>query len=125
MSNIDGIGNTQIKSIKNFFLNKINLKILVELKKNLLIRSVAQANKEGPLKNKTFMLTGKLKGMSRAEAKSLIEQNSGKIISNVSNKLNYLIIGEKPTNKKIISAKDLKINVITQEEWLAMLNKAG
>ena len=125
LSNIDGIGNTQIKSIKNFFLNKINLKILVELKKNLLIRSVAQANKEGPLKNKTFMLTGKLKGMSRAEAKSLIEQNSGKIISNVSNKLNYLIIGEKPTNKKIISAKDLKINVITQEEWLAMLNKAG
>ena len=49
----------------------------------------------GPLKNKTFMLTGKLENMSRAEAKSLIEKNSGSIVSNVSKKLNYLIIGNK------------------------------
>ena len=41
---------------------------------------------DGILKNKTFMLTGKLDGISRAEAKSLIEQNSGKIISNVNQK---------------------------------------
>ena len=52
------------------------------------------------LKNKTFMLTGKLQGMSRAEAKSLIEQNSGKIISNVNKKLDYLIIGEQAYNEK-------------------------
>ena len=125
LSNIDGIGDTQIKSIKNFFLNQTNLEVLSELKRNLSIKSVVQANKNGLLKNKTFMLTGKLEGMSRAEAKSLIEQNSGKIISNVSSKLDYLIIGKKPTNKKIILAKDLKINVITQKEWLAMLNKTG
>ena len=48
-------------------------------------------NKDGPLANKTFMLTGKLDGISRAEAKSLIEENSGSIISNVSKKLDYLI----------------------------------
>ena len=47
------------------------------------------------------MLTGKLDRMSRAEAKSLIEQNSGSIISNVSKKLDYLIVGEKPTKRKI------------------------
>ena len=47
------------------------------------------------------MLTGKLKGISRAEAKSLIEENSGSIISNVSKKLDYLIIGEKPTKEKL------------------------
>ena len=46
------------------------------------------------------MITGKLEGMSRAEAKSLIEENSGSIISNVSKKLDYLIIGEKPTKEK-------------------------
>ena len=40
------------------------------------------------------------------EAKSLVEQNSGKIISNVNNKLNYLIIGDKPTNKKVQKAKE-------------------
>mgnify|MGYP001942514878 FL=1 len=71
------------------------------------------------------MLTGKLQGMSRAEAKSLIEKNSGKIISNVNKKLDYLIIGEKPTMKKVNNAKELNIKVITQDEWIKMLNMAS
>ena len=75
------------------------------------------------LKNKTFMLTGKLQGISRAEAKSLIEQNSGKIISNINKKLNYLVTGEKPTKKKVNNAKELNINIITQGELMGMLNK--
>jgi DNA ligase (NAD+) len=71
------------------------------------------------------MLTGKLDGISRAEAKSLIEQNSGKIISNVSKKLDFLIIGEKPTIKKVNNAKELNINVINQDEWMKILNKTS
>ncbi len=121
--NIDGIGETQIESIKNFFLNKTNLIVLSELIKVLTIVDIEQVNKNGLLNNKTFMLTGKLNRMSRAEAKSLIEQNSGKIINNVNKKLDYLIIGEKPTAKKVNNAKDLNINVITQVEWLKMLGK--
>ena len=68
------------------------------------------------------MLTGKLEGMSRAEAKSLIEQNSGSIVSNVSKKLNYLIIGSKPTKKKVDNAKELNVKILSQKEWLKMLN---
>jgi DNA ligase (NAD+) len=125
LSNIDGIGITQIQSIKKFFLNKTNLKVLSELEKNLLIKDVILINNNGLLKNKTFMLTGKLNGISRAEAKSLIEQNSGKIISNVNKKLDYLIAGDKPTVKKINTAKDWNIKVINQVEWLKMLNKSS
>ena len=125
LCNIDGIGETQIRSIKNFFLNKTNLEVLSELNKNLIIVNVTQFNDNGLLKNKTFMLTGKLNGISRAEAKSLIEKNSGKIISNVNKKLDYLIIGKKPTFKKVNRAKDLNINVINQDEWMKMLNKAS
>ena len=125
LSNIDGIGETQIKSIKNFFSNKVNLEVLSDLKKILKINNVVSTNKAGPLKNKTFMLTGKLQGMSRAEAKSLIEQNSGKIISNVNKKLDFLVIGEKPTIKKVNNAKELKITIITQDEWIKMLNKTS
>jgi DNA ligase (NAD+) len=69
------------------------------------------------------MLTGKLNGISRAEAKSLIEQNSGKIISNVHKKLDYLITGEKPTIKKVNTATELNIQVINQKELMEMLNK--
>ena len=122
LKNIDGIGDTQIKSIVNFFLNETNQKFLIELKELLEITDSAQLNQSGLLKNKTFMFTGKLEGMSRAEAKSIIEENSGKILSNVNKKLDYLIIGEKPTTKKINLAKELNIKLINQKEWLRMLN---
>ena len=64
--NIDGIGETQINSIKNFFSNKINLSVLKELEKILNINKSTE-KKNGLLKNKTFMLTGKL--MELAEPK--------------------------------------------------------
>ena len=121
--NIDGIGETQLNSIKNFFLNEVNLKILNQLEKKIFIINASRESKNGLLKNQTFLITGKLNGMSRAEIKSLIEKNSGTTVSSVSKKLNYLIVGEKPTKKKIISAKEYKINIIDQSQFLNMLNK--
>jgi DNA ligase (NAD+) len=123
LSNIDGIGNTQIQSIKKFFLNQTNKKVLSELEKKIKVEDSVKINDRGLLKNKTFMLTGKLNGVSRAEAKSLIEKNSGKIINNVNKKLDYLITGEKATKKKIDMAKELNIKVIDQKELMKMLNK--
>ena len=123
--NIDGIGEVQIKSIKNFFSNKVNINILDELNKILNIKNAISEKKNRLLKNQTFMITGKLNGMSRAEAKSLIEENSGTTVSSVSKKLDYLIIGEKPTSKKIVTAKELKINIIDQDQFLKMLNKTS
>ena len=123
--NIDGIGETQINSIKEFFKNDTNLKVINELNKCLKVNEVKFIKKTGSLANKTFMLTGKLDGISRAEAKSLIESNSGSIVSNVSKKLNYLIIGDKPTKRKIDSAQELKIKILNQKEWIKMLNKRG
>ena len=123
--NIDGIGETQINSIKNFFENKINIKIIKELNEILKIQKNAEIKKDGILADKSFLLTGKLDGMSRAEAKSLIEQNSGSIISNVSKKLDYLIIGEKPTKRKVDAAKELKIKILNQKDFLKILNKTS
>ena len=121
--NIDGIGETQINSLKKFFLNKTNLKVISDLQKILKIKNTKENKKDGILNNKTFMFTGKLQGISRAEAKSLIEKNSGTIISNVSKKLDYLIIGEKPTKHKVDTAKELKIKILKQSEWFNLLNK--
>ena len=123
--NIDGIGDTQINSIKSFFSNNTNLKILKELIELVNITDANPSKSNGLFSNKTFMLTGKLEGISRAEAKSLIEENSGSIVSNVSKKLDYLIIGEKPTKRKIDAAKDLKVKILSQDEWLNMLNKTS
>ena len=123
--NIDGIGETQVSSLKNFFSNETNVKVLNELGKILSIQNVAVTKLNGLLKNKSFLVTGKLNGISRAEVKSLIEENSGSTVSAVSNKLNYLIIGEKPTKRKVESAKELKIKIINQDQFLKMLNKTG
>ena len=116
--------------IGNIFVNKtlINAIAIIKLaaakvhKKDKQIEAkicdaIVKASKE--------IVTGKLDGISRAEAKSLIEQNSGSIISNVSKKLNYLIVGEKPTKRKIESAKELQIKILNQVDWLKMLNKRG
>ena len=123
--NIDGIGDTQITSIKSFFANKINVQVLSELGNILVIKNVEVLQKNGLLKNKSFLVTGKLNGISRAEVKSLIEENSGNTVSSVSNKLDYLITGEKPTKRKVDSAKQLKIKIISQFEFLKMLNKTS
>tara|TARA_B100001287_G_scaffold253975_1_gene237062 strand:- start:300 stop:2087 length:1788 start_codon:yes stop_codon:yes gene_type:complete len=121
--NIDGIGETQIKSIRDFFLNETNMRVINELNKILNIKKRVEVKKDGLLAYKTFMFTGKLDGMSRAEAKSLIELNSGTIVSNVSKKLDYLIIGEKPTKRKVDIAKELKVKILSQNELNKLLKK--
>ena len=55
------------------------------------------------------MLTGKLNGISRAEAKSIIEKNSGSIISNVSKKLDFLLLERNQQRKKLIELKNLML----------------
>jgi DNA ligase (NAD+) len=122
---IDGIGETQLKSVRNFFDNKVNLNILNELRKILFVKDVTTKDKKGILSDKTFMVTGKLNGISRAEIKSLIEENSGTSVSTVNKKLNYLIIGDKPTKKKIDKAKELQITILNQNEFLKILNKTS
>ena len=119
--NIDGIGETQINSLKKFFENKSNYKIIEKLSSILNISDL-KLNKNGKLLNNSFMFTGKLSNMSRAEAKSLIEENSGSVVSSVNKKLKYLIIGDKPTNRKVEQAKELGIKILSEKEWLNLLN---
>ena len=120
--NIDGIGDTQINSLKMFFKEKVNLDVILNLTGSLDIQSFKENNSSGKLKGQVFMFTGKLNNISRAEAKSLIEGNGGKIVSNVTKKLDYLVIGEKPTNKKVDLAKRNKIKIIDQKTLDKMLN---
>jgi len=119
--NIDGIGETQISSIKSFFKNNTNLNVLNNLYKLLEVKDSKSQKNDGIFNNKTFMFTGKLSNMSRSEAKSIIEQNSGSIVSNVTKKLDFLIVGDKPTNRKVEAAKNLKVKILDQSSWIKML----
>ncbi len=119
--NIDGIGEIQISSIKKFFSLTENLKVVKELSTYLDIQN-EYTNNSGKLKNLSFMITGKLENLSRAEVKSIIEKNSGKMLSSVNKKLDYLIVGEKPTVKKVNQASELGIKIINQKQLNSLLN---
>ena len=67
------------------------------------------------------MFTGKLNDISRAEAKSIVENNGGKIVSNVSKKLDYLIAGEKPTSRKVKMANNLRVKILNQSKELLLI----
>ena len=99
----------------------MNYSVFAKLSSILTISDL-KLNKNGKFLNETFMFTGKLSGISRAEAKSLIEKNSGTVVSSVNKKLKYLIIGEKPTNRKVEQAKNLGIKILSQKNWLDLLN---
>ncbi len=117
LSNIDGIGDTQISSLKNFFKNKLNLRVVSSLIKILIFEKNVVKKTEGVFSNKILMFTGKLNNISRAEAKSIVENNGGKIVSNVSKKLDYLVAGEKPTSRKVQMANDLKVKILNQVDF--------
>ena len=120
---LDGIGETQIDAIDNFFSNKINIKITKNLSNNLDIISYSIKSKNGKFSNKKIMFTGGFQNMSRSEAKSIAENNGGKVLGSLSKKLDYLIVGDsKPTKKKVDQAKELKIRIIFEKEWNKILN---
>ena len=124
LDDLDGIGDTQIKSIEDFFSNPKNSEIVHSLMSVLKIKNFQKVVKTGKLSNKNIMFTGGFEKMSRSEAKALAEENGAKILGSVSKKLDYLVIGNsKPTKKKIEKAKELKIGLMTEESWYNLLNR--
>ena len=124
LEDLDGIGNTQIKSIEGFFSNNKNSKIIQSLISVLDIKDFKKKNKKGKFSNKNIMFTGGFDKMSRSEAKSLAEDNGAKILGSVTKKLDYLVIGNsKPTKKKIDKAKELRVKIMTESDWYKTLNR--
>jgi DNA ligase (NAD+) len=120
---LDGIGETQIQSIENFFLNKTNTKIIENLINKLNFKDYVTQNSDGKFSNKKLMFTGGFKDMSRSEAKEVAENNGGKVLGSISKKLDYLVVGEsKPTKSKIEKAKQLNIKIILEKDWNKILN---
>ena len=120
---LDGIGETQVQSIDNFFSNETNSKIIKEIINKLEVNDYKLKNNKGKFSNKKLMFTGGFKNMSRSEAKSIAENNGGKVLGSISKKLDILVVGySKPTKRKIELAKKLKIKIILEKDWNKILN---
>ena len=100
---LDGIGETQINSLKTFFSNSTNVKIVKDLIVELKIDEYKIVKSNGIFSNKKIMFTGGFENISRSEAKIIAENNGGKVLGTISKKLDYLVVGNsKPTKKKLI-----------------------
>ena len=75
------------------------------------------------LNDKTFVITGSLKNMTRTDVKGLIERNGGRVTSSVSKKTSYLLAGDNP-GSKIKKADNIGVSIITEEQ-LSDLIKNG
>ena len=120
---LDGIGETQIESIDIFFLNSTNIKIVEELIGKLKIANYKNQSIDGKFSDKKLMFTGGFENMSRSEAKTIAENNGGKVLGSISKKLDFLVVGNnKPTKKKIEQAKEFNIKIIFEKEWNKILD---
>ena len=116
------IGPKVALSIQNWFSNPALKKEVENLQKlGVQIESSTKRAQSGALSGSGFLITGTLP-VSRDEAKDLIEQNGGKMLSSVSSKLNYLIVGDDP-GSKLKKAQDLGVEILDWDQFLKLLNR--
>ena len=118
LTNIPDIGGIIAKSIKEYFDNTDNMKIIDELKElginmNYLGKKI---EKNDNFFSKTFVLTGSLELFTRDEAKDIIESLGGKTVDSVSKKTSVVIVGANP-GSKYTKAKELGIEIWSEEEF--------
>ena len=118
LENIDGLGEKVINSFINYFSNEGNVKESFAILDIIKIEEI-ESNYESL--NKSILFTGTLKKMSRDRAKELAKKKGYKIASNVSKNLDILVYGEK-SGSKLKKAKDLKINILNEKNFLNLIN---
>ena len=120
---IDGFGSVMAQSLENYFSLESTKQLIAELKDlGLKMKPSEQKISGGVFEGKTFVLTGTLPTMTRSEASKIIEQNGGKTSSSVSKKTSYVLAGEE-AGSKLTKAQKLGIEVISEEQFLSMINK--
>lgn len=120
---IEGFGGVMAKSLADYFALDGTRDLIRQFKElGLAMKPSAQRQKGGVFEGKTFVLTGTLPTMTRSEASKLIEQNGGKTSSSVSKKTSYVLAGEE-AGSKLTKAQTLGITILTEDEFLAMLNE--
>lgn len=124
ISAIHGIGPTVAESIRNFFADKENLRLIERLKRvGLNFQQEKRKAQAGvSLQGKIFVITGTLKNYSREDAQELILSLGGNVSSSVSKKTDYLIVGSEP-GSKYDKARELGIKMISEEEFEKLLKQ--
>jgi DNA ligase (NAD+) len=112
---VEGVGPTIAESVARFFADERNRGEVARLRElGVQWPKTAPVRRgEGRLAGKSFVLTGTLPGMSRAEAKQRIVAAGGKVTSSVSKKTDYVVAGAEP-GSKLDRARELGVEVLDE-----------
>ncbi len=123
--NVDEIGEKIAESVIDFFSSLANIQIIERLKLfgvQLEVSADALANQTDKLNGKAFVVSGVFETVSRTELKKLIEDNGGKVSSSISSKTSYVVAGDKMGPSKREKAEKLNIAIISENEFLELIN---
>ena len=122
---IDGLGEQMAKSIINWFRDEKNISMLKKMTQagiNFIVNNKGINKFTDKLKNKSFVLTGSLHHLTREVAKEKIRLAGGKVVSSISAKTDFLIVGDKP-GSKFDKAKKMGITILREKDFLKLLKE--
>ena len=117
---VDDIGAITAQNILDWFQSPQSQHLIQRLKEAGVNMQAEQKGEDQRFAGKTFVLTGTLDRFTRAEATKMIEDRGGKAAGSVSKKTTYVVAGE-AAGSKLRKAQELGIPVLTQEEFLALM----
>jgi DNA ligase (NAD+) len=127
LQNLEDVGPKVATSVYHFFHDADNLHLLKDLEAlGLNLKSQkSRAGHGGNLNGQTFLFTGTLSRLKRSDAEAAVESNGGKLLSGVSSKLNYLIVGEDAGSKLEKAKKIPSIQILTEDEFEKLITGHG
>ena len=125
LSAIDGVGGVIAKSYVDYFADETRRRVYEELLEELHIPEEKSTGEDLIFEGKSFVITGSVQRFAnRNEVKALIEAKGGKVTGSVSSKTDYLINNNaESASSKNKKAKELGIPIISEEEFLSMIEE--
>lgn len=122
LQEMEDVGVKVAESIHQYFKKKENIEMLKELEAfGLQLNSIKKQSTGGRLEGKTFLFTGTLNQLKRSQAEEMVEANGGKILSGVSSKLDYLIVGEDAGSKLEKAKKIASIQILDEDGFIKLI----
>ncbi len=119
---VPDIGETTAVGLREYFDSEFGKEMLERFRASGLTMEQEDTQQSNVLEGKTIVVTGTLTTLTRNEIKELIENNGGKATGSVSKKTSYLVAGE-AAGSKLAKAQSLGVPVLTEEEFLKMLEQ--
>tara|TARA_R110000868_G_scaffold53249_6_gene167370 strand:+ start:8177 stop:10282 length:2106 start_codon:yes stop_codon:yes gene_type:complete len=122
MLGIDGIGETAIEALDQYFSEPHNRDLLTRLVAELTIEDAEAVASDSPVAGKTVVFTGTLERMTRDEAKAKAQALGAKVAGSVSAKTDLVVAGP-GAGSKAKKAEELGVEIITEDEWFTLIGE--